>query len=298
MRRSPLAVLAGVAAVALGACATTGSGWMSEPLTAEDPAVGRSRAPLVSPTAGAAADPGRFRSRVLAREEDEGAELRGPAPVPRAAATAPRSVTEGRVLGRFRNTYYDFPVESEFEGEGVALRDSRCGVLAQVPRGFHDAVCVQGSGILAAGRTVSFARRDCDCAELCPRTGQKICFDGLDPLKFPWGRGARGTPITPLLTVAVDDKVVPLGTALYVPEYDGLPVDEARSATHDGCFLAEDRGLAVKGEHLDLFTGYSRVTRLWNSLVPSHQGVTVVVEHPRCQRAVPASPAPGRQPAR
>ncbi|MBM4361634.1 MAG: hypothetical protein FJ104_03055 [Deltaproteobacteria bacterium] len=274
---------------------------MSEPLTAEDPAVGRSRAPLVSRTAGAEADPGRFRSRVLDREEDEVLGLGGSARAPRAtaaAATAPRVVTEGRVLGRFRNTYYDFPVESDFQGDSISLRDSRCGVLAQVPRAFHDAVCVQGSGILAAGRTVSFARRDCDCAELCPRTGQKICFDALDPLRFPWGRGARGTPITPLLTVAVDDSVVPLGTALYVPEYDGLPVDEARSATHDGCFLAEDRGLAVKGEHLDVFTGYSRVTRLWNSLVPSHQGVTVVVDHPRCQRAAPASAAPSRQPAR
>ena len=39
---------------------------------------------------------------------------------------------------------------------------------------------------------------------ICPRTGQKICFDVLDISKYPWGRGATGQPIMPLLTVAVD----------------------------------------------------------------------------------------------
>ncbi len=63
---------------------------------------------------------------------------------------------------------------------------------------------MQGSGRLGAGQTVSFAKRDCACAAVCPRTGQKICFERLDPARFPSGRGASGGPITPLRTVAVD----------------------------------------------------------------------------------------------
>jgi 3D (Asp-Asp-Asp) domain-containing protein len=132
---------------------------------------------------------------------------------------------------------------------------------------------------------VSFAKRDCECAELCPRTGQHICFDELDPKAYPWGRGATGRAITPLLTVAVDSDLIPLDTPVYIPEYDGIPRDPGRSTVHDGCFIAQDRGVRVKGEHVDVFTGHREITALWNSLVPSNRGVTVIVDHPRCARA-------------
>ena len=119
----------------------------------------------------------------------------------------------------------------------------------------------------------------------CPRTSQKICFDALPASEYPWGRGATGKPITPLLTVAVDVDVIPLGTPIYVPEYDGLPRDPEESTAHDGCFIAQDRGLKVKGQHIDVFTGHRAMTQLWNRLVPSNKGVTVMVDSPRCARA-------------
>jgi 3D (Asp-Asp-Asp) domain-containing protein len=196
-------------------------------------------------------------------------------------------VGEGRSLGTFRNTYYDFPNEADFDGPRVALKGMRCETLREVPRSFYDSVCVQGSGRLSTGRTVSFARRNCECAEVCPRTGERICFDALDAQKFPFGRGATGRAITPLYTVAVDSEVVPLGTLVYVPELRGLPRDAASGATHDGCFLAEDRGVRVKGRQLDVFTGDPRVTAVWNRLLPSNRGVTVVVGTGRCSGRPP-----------
>lgn len=193
--------------------------------------------------------------------------------------------TDSRVVGKFRNTYYDFPAESEFDGELVTLFNSACKPIADVKRAFHDAVCFQGSGVLAGGSVVSFAKRDCSCASECPRSGQRICFEALDAQRYPWGRGATGKAITPLLTVAVDSDVVPLGTPIYIPEYEGLPRDRARTAVHDGCFIAQDRGLKVKGEHVDIFTGDPAMTRLWNTLMPSNRGVTVVLDSPKCARA-------------
>ena len=71
------------------------------------------------------------------------------------------------------------------------------------------------------GGTISFAKRDCECAQICPRTNQKICFDALDPVAFPWGRGAAGKPIHPLRTIAADTNVLPMGTVIYLPELDG-----------------------------------------------------------------------------
>jgi 3D (Asp-Asp-Asp) domain-containing protein len=157
--------------------------------------------------------------------------------------------------------------------------------VATVARGFFEAVCVQGSGTLKQGGTVSFNKRDCECADVCPRTGQRICFDLLDGSKYPWGRGATGKSITPLLSVAVDTNVIPLGTAVYVPEYDGMPRDTDQTSFHDGCFMAHDRGLKVVGKQIDVFTGHQSVTKLWNKLMPSNKGVTVILESPRCARA-------------
>jgi 3D (Asp-Asp-Asp) domain-containing protein len=211
-----------------------------------------------------------------------------PQPLAPIGADSPRRTyasIRGRLLGTFKNTYYDFPNEGDFEGEAVALMNSQCQRIKAVPRGFFESVCVQGSGMLSSGTPVSFSRRDCSCAELCPRTEQKICFDALDASAFPWGRGATGQSITPLLTVAADPDVLPMGTGIYIPEYDGLPRDPSHSGKHDGCFLVQDQGLKVKGRHVDVFTGDPAVTRLWNQLVPSNRGVTVVLKHPRCARA-------------
>lgn len=193
-----------------------------------------------------------------------------------------RSGGGGRPLGTFRNTYYDFPREADHSGESVALMSRTCQPIAQVPRTFFDAVCVQGSGSLKRGGTVSFSKRDCACAEVCPRTGQRICFDALDATTFPWGRGAAGKPITPMRTLAADTSVLPMGTVVYIPELDGAPRGES-GETHDGCFVVEDRGLKVKGEHVDIFTGHPAQTALLNERVPSNKGVTVVVTAPRCK---------------
>lgn len=193
--------------------------------------------------------------------------------------------TDSRVVGTYRNTYYDFPTENEFGGELVPLYSATCKAIAEVKRGFHDAVCFQGSGVLGSGAVVSFAKRDCSCAIECPRSGQHICFEAMDPTRFPWGRGATGKAITPLLTVAVDSNVIPLETPLYIPEFEGLPRDLERTSVHDGCFIAQDRGLKVQGEHVDVFTGDPAMTRLWNGLVPSNRGVTVVLDSPKCARA-------------
>jgi 3D (Asp-Asp-Asp) domain-containing protein len=209
----------------------------------------------------------------------------GAAPARVAIQGRPVSPGDGQVLGTFRNTYYDFPNEGDYTGDAVSIYDGQCKPKASVPQGFFESLCVQGSGLLKSGNTVSFNRRDCECAPVCPRTGQRICFDVLDITKFPWGRGATGQPITPLLTVAVDSSIVPLGTAIFIPEYVGMPRDSERRGKHDGCFVAQDRGLRVQGQHVDIFTGQAAMTQLWNSLIPSNKGVTVVVHSPRCERA-------------
>lgn len=282
------------------ACATTGSGWISEawdpahptPDDQEDEestlAIPSRQSRAVASESLASRDLG---SSTAASDEAQFASAEGlPEKSPqksreRSIAKGATRPLEGKVLGTFRNTYYDFPSESDYAGEPTPLFDAQCKSKVSVPKGFFESLCVQGSGLLSSGNPVSFSRRDCECAPVCPRTGQKICFDLLDMAKYPWGRGATGQPITPLLTVAVDSTILPLGTSLYIPEFDGLPRDSERRGKHDGCFVAQDRGLRVQGKHVDIFTGQAAMTRLWNGLVPSNSGVTVVLNSPHCDRA-------------
>ena len=198
-----------------------------------------------------------------------------------APAGNPAIELTGEPVNKFRNTYYDFPQEGAASSASKDLFNRECKLIKKVPETFHDSLCVQGSGRLATGETVSFSRRDCECAAICPRTDQKICFDVLDKAKFPYGRGANGKAITPLRSVAVDVDEIKLGTVLYIPDYHGLRGPDGKA--HDGCFVAEDRGLKVKGKHVDVFTGAPSVTKSWNNAVPSNQGVTVIVGAPRCQ---------------
>lgn len=270
-----------LAGLAVG-CNTAGSAWMAQPLDGE----------LTAPTAldqeVAAARPTtpltRSRRTQIIGEEPSPDGTQG-ATGARGGFASGRPELAGKVLGTFKNTYYDFPSESDFEGEPISLMNASCQPIVNVPRAFYESVCVQGSGTLKAGGTVSFAKRDCSCAAECPRTGQHICFDLLDKAQFPWGRGASGKGITPLVSVAVDSTLIPLGTPLYIPEFDGVARDASGITRHDGCFVAEDRGLAVKGEHVDIFTGHRETTQLWNRLVPSNSGVTIVIDSPRCKRA-------------
>ncbi len=282
-----LPALLALAASLLGGCATAGSTWMAEPLEPgveldEDEAdadpIGRDE--LLRADAPHAP----LRAKEIVRIAPEETTSFGTSLPPGPHGQSGNTPSDGRLLGVFRNTYYDFPSERDFNGKSVELKNASCQTIREVPEGFYDALCVQGSGTLASGETASFAKRDCSCARVCPRTGQQICFDTLSRQDFPWGRGAQGTPITPLLTVAVDSKIIPLGTAIYIPEYDGVPRDEAGTA-HDGCFIAQDRGMKVQGQHVDVFTGLSAVTKLWNRHVPSNGGVHVYVDTARCSRA-------------
>lgn len=202
-----------------------------------------------------------------------------------AVAITAQGTTAGPAPGfqngdRFRNTYYDFPKE-ETGAKDASIFDASCKLITNVTREFHDRLCVQGSGRISTGETVSFAKRDCECASVCPRTDQKICFEKLDPARFPSGRGALGTPITPLRTVAVDTSVIPLGTVLYIPELKGVAM--ADGGRHNGCFIAEDRGMKVTGRQIDIFTGDPGETTRLNKLVPSNRGVRVYANDSRCR---------------
>jgi len=281
-----LCAMLGLASLAVGTACTSGKRWVGE--TGAGPDKGGSRILLdgrAKPDESESGDTVAIGPTADRKVEDE--ELAdAPGDRPKLSLTGTKPVADGpldgQLLGVFRNTYYDFPAEADFTGRPVPLMNRSCQPIRSVPQGFYDAVCVQGSGTLTSGSTVSFSKRDCACASVCERTGQRICFDELDQKTFPWGRGALGKPITPLRSVAVDSNVIALGTPLYILELDGVP-RKPGGAPLDGCFVAEDRGMKVQGQHVDIFTGNASVTAHLNAVLPSNAGVHVYVGTARCQ---------------
>ena len=75
------------------------------------------------------------------------------------------------------------------------------------------------------------------------------------------GGGATGNdslgcrPIA-MRTVAVDPRVIPRRTKLFIRETVGMRM--ADGSIHDGYWYASDTGGAIKGQKIDLFTGHGR----------------------------------------
>ena len=62
-----------------------------------------------------------------------------------------------------------------------------------------------------------------------------------------------GCKVAAMRTVAVDPKVIPRRTVIFIKETVGLPMPDG--GKHDGYWYASDIGGAIKGLKLDLFSG-------------------------------------------
>lgn len=70
------------------------------------------------------------------------------------------------------------------------------------------------------------------------------------------GRDSLGCQPIAMRTVAVDPRVIPRRTRLFIRETVGMRL--ADGTRHDGYWYASDTGGAIKGQKVDLFTGHGR----------------------------------------
>lgn len=74
------------------------------------------------------------------------------------------------------------------------------------------------------------------------------------PVSHPLGCGVRNIPLMPFRTIAVDPRVIPIGSVVFAPELRGRSFrHEGRDLVHDGYLFAGDRGGAIRGRHIDVF---------------------------------------------
>ncbi len=77
------------------------------------------------------------------------------------------------------------------------------------------------------------------------------------PREGPYGYGAHPFQVVPYRTIAVDRRVIPIGSVVFIPAARGqaITLPSGYQAVHDGFFFAADTGGAVRGNHIDVFVG-------------------------------------------
>lgn len=122
-----------------------------------------------------------------------------------------------------------------------------CEPITQVSREFAAQLALQGTGKLKDGRVLNVSGH-CNC-ERSP------CFKVVSA---KWGTAGNGRMLQPFRTVAVDPRVIKLGSLLHIPPLEGRMMPGRApwgGFIHDGCVVADDTGGGIKGKQLDLFVG-------------------------------------------
>jgi 3D (Asp-Asp-Asp) domain-containing protein len=189
---------------------------------------------------------------------------------PAATVARPEPTDDPKPLGQFNITFYYVIGEDEVAPKQpandndqtelaavdndarVTLYESQsCKEIAQVTPEFASQLAIQGTGKLNDGRVLNIWGR-CACGN---PSGTRTCFKVT---QNQWGTAGTGHPLQPFRTVAVDPKVVKLGTLLYVPLLEGRTMPGRPpwgGYVHDGCVVADDTGGHIDGNRLDLFVG-------------------------------------------
>lgn len=184
---------------------------------------------------------------------------------PRDAPTRP---PPGAARGTFALTYYWVESQPADDTREVTLYTEDCVEVARCSAPFASALTLAGTAKLADGRLLGV---DGDCG--CKRSP---CVRVL-PENQPWGCGVADRPLVPFRSIAVDRKLVPIGTALYIEELDGVRLPGFLPTYHDGCVVADDTGDRMVGQRLDWFIGaqasyYILDARLHLTNVTVHDG--------------------------
>jgi 3D (Asp-Asp-Asp) domain-containing protein len=156
----------------------------------------------------------------------------------------------GASLGAFKRTNYWLTLETDFPGTAdTAIYDPSCAVVATVSADFATSLDREGTGKLLDGRVLNYF----DTCK-CPRSP---CFAAVGP-DHPWGKGVENRALQPYRSLAVDKAVIAYGTALWIPDLDGVTMPGEPpwgGFVHDGCVQAVDTGEAIVGLHVDWFVG-------------------------------------------
>jgi len=171
-----------------------------------------------------------------------------PEPMPEAASES------RRLVGSFRPTFYCLADESNGRYAGLPadaeILDIYGRTIARVCGEFKRKADLEGSARLIDGRVINFAGRAPDGIRYRVVYGAEY---GLGAANAEYTSSTEPYKLIPYRSVAVDPKQIPLGSVLFIPRAEGVPLPGGEE--HDGYFLAHDVGGAITSQRIDLFVG-------------------------------------------
>jgi len=163
-----------------------------------------------------------------------------------------------RYMGRFKVTYYWAVEENEYptsRSSPIYLADGQ--LLGRFSAAFVKAFRVEAAARLKDGRRISYLKQS-DRA--------KVVDEYL---------GYGGHKLAELKSIAVDPRLIPVGSVVYIPQAENVAVD---GRTLSGVFYAHDVGSAIKGKHIDIFVGRKQNMDAFTSAgMGSSSGVDVYI---------------------
>jgi 3D (Asp-Asp-Asp) domain-containing protein len=188
---------------------------------------------------------------------------------PRFEFPAPSQLPDDRKLKLWATNYHAYPAQAQQTGEPLRDMQGRdLGVLLTPSDwcrgGIEGTFCVTGLD----GKPVVFNfagsgdHQQVDCGAVLHSHNPAVTGAGRNRYqmaKGPYGDGVKSFFLVPYRTIAVDktENPIPYGTVIYIPPARGqqLALPSGKQVVHDGYFFAADTGGAIKGPHIDVFTG-------------------------------------------
>jgi 3D (Asp-Asp-Asp) domain-containing protein len=177
-------------------------------------------------------------------------------------------------LGEFEVTRYYTPYESDFTAwKSSTSRTDGDGMYYCTlgEKQFYETVKCEGSGLGSGGEIYSYSSIKETKAASVPSTSCSSCEFGATSL---------GTDPTPGRTIAVDPSIIPSSSQGASVVY--LEFDCSLSSCQEECekwsnkyYLAEDRGGAIKGQHIDLYVGAGKAMLSGTNCLPGKANLWV-----------------------
>lgn len=141
----------------------------------------------------------------------------------------------GTYAGKFKVTFYWAVDEGEYpDNKSIPIYLADGSLLGRFADNFVQAFRIEAAAQLRDGRKISYLKK---------MNRAKVVDRFL---------GIRGYKLTDLKSIAVDPRIIPIGSVVYIPQAENVVIDGKR---HNGLFYAHDIGSAVKGKHIDVFLG-------------------------------------------
>lgn len=155
------------------------------------------------------------------------------------------------------------------KSDGVALRTVADKILTHVSKKDWCLGAIEGTVIVktdVGSRTLNYSGKGSQQVDCTPFVSVQfqakpwaiaLGRTRWSEVDAPFGLGTNGFKLVPFRTIAVDPAVIPIGSVLYVESAKGVKFINASGVEeiHDGNFFAADVGGAIKGNHIDVFTG-------------------------------------------